>query len=318
MSDRKPQLLFVCSHNRATTVPQDNWIRSPFFAIEDAVVVSLDISSDVEKCNFASYPNCKEEFSVYFQFTDGADNSDPINGTYFSLSVRLPQDKSQLNQMSNFIKAVNVTVPRKRGMFIAFRDTGGCTHIHKAIVRYNYCPSVTENLADFPRTVARASQVHVVGKCRENASSQSSLPQKLCRTSGEWSTLPGSCECNAGHSLAEDVCKGIYHTFCICSTFHVLCNYHCEDCILKQFVVVRVSGHCKIDLVPLNAYWALSRGKGFSELPVDVKEKRSKILVFYLAKTFTKRLGTCEFYDSNQHDVFFKLSSITFAGVRFV
>ena len=34
------------------------------------------------------------------------------------------------------------------------------------------------------------------------------------------------------------------------------------------------------------------------ELPVDVKEKRSGIVVFYLAKSFTESLETSEFHDS--------------------
>lgn len=220
-----PQFFFVCTHGRATSVPQDNWIRSPFFAIKDAAVVSLDISYDVERCNMTAYPKCKEEFSVYFQFADGVGNSDPINGTYFTLSVHLPQDKSLLSD--NFINDINVTVPSKRGMFIAFRDTGSCTNIHQAIVRYKYCPSITENLAVFPRTAARVSKVFVEGKCRENASSQSSVPQKLCLTSGDWSALPaGSCECDAGHELAAGVCKA-----CSNGTYkHLSGNNACRLC----------------------------------------------------------------------------------------
>ena len=40
-------------------------------------------------------------------------------------------------------------------------------------------------------------------------------------------------------------------------------------------------------------------GGGSGELSVDVKEKRSNIVVCYLAKSFTARLETSEFHDSD-------------------
>ena len=46
-------------------------------------------------------------------------------------------------------------------------------------------------------------------------------------------------------------------------------------------------GGPKIDLVPLITSIEGGGGGGFRKLPVDVKEKRSRIIVFYLAESFT-------------------------------
>ena len=55
----------------------------------------------------------------------------------------------------------------------------------------------------------------------------------------------------------------------------------------------------KIDLVLYNVHWTLIRGEKESrELPVDLKEKHSKTVVFCLAKSFTKRLETSKFHDA--------------------
>ena len=60
----------------------------------------------------------------------------------------------------------------------------------------------------------------------------------------------------------------------------------------------------KIDLVPLNVHssregWGGGRGGGRSrELPVNAKNKRSRIVVIYFAKSFTERLENSEFQDS--------------------
>ena len=56
----------------------------------------------------------------------------------------------------------------------------------------------------------------------------------------------------------------------------------------------------------------VKRGGGRSrELPVDVKKKRSKIVVLCLTKLFTERLETSGFHDS----MICLTSSMTFAGV---
>ena len=50
-------------------------------------------------------------------------------------------------------------------------------------------------------------------------------------------------------------------------------------------------------LVLLTVHWTL-RGAGVEGLPVDVKGKCSKILVLYLAKSFTERLEISEFHEA--------------------
>ena len=57
-------------------------------------------------------------------------------------------------------------------------------------------------------------------------------------------------------------------------------------------------GRRKTYLEPLNFHWTLREEgeRGSRELLVDVKEKRSKIAVFYLAKSFTERLEISEFH----------------------
>ena len=62
---------------------------------------------------------------------------------------------------------------------------------------------------------------------------------------------------------------------------------------------------------PGSYQWALRGARGSREKPVDVKEKCSRTVVFYLAKSFTKRLEASEFHDS----MMFLTSSMNFASV---
>ena len=204
------QYFHVCSFRETRSRSQNNWLRSPVFNISDAVVLDVKIEYIVSMCsNKSSYPYCAENVTMYYRFTDDRNENDPINGTNYQLSTHLPLDSSTLDRKQTVVVKINVTSPRKRGMIIAFRDTGGCTTLYRLIVRYTYCPSTIRDLITFPKTVVRNSVVSVKGQCQATAALQSSSqPEMLCLTNGKWSTLSGSCICNAGFSYKSGVCKG--------------------------------------------------------------------------------------------------------------
>ena len=185
------------------------------FNISDAVVLDVEIEFIVSKCSDkSSFPYCAENVTMYYQFTDDKNENDPINGTNYQLSAHLPLDNSTLDRRQTVTVKINVTSPRKRGMIIAFRDTGGCTTIFRLIVRYTYCPSTIRDLIIFPRTVVKNSVVSVKGQCQATAILESSSqPEMLCLRNGEWSTLSGSCICKAGYSYKSGVCEGKNYVF---------------------------------------------------------------------------------------------------------
>ena len=55
---------------------------------------------------------------------------------------------------------------------------------------------------------------------------------------------------------------------------------------------LKLRGHHKNEFIPLNVNWTLIGGRGEgpgSYPPVNVTKKRSKLVVLYLAKSFTER-----------------------------
>lgn len=57
---------------------------------------------------------------------------------------------------------------KKRGIYIAFQDTGACMSLLKIKVYYNTCDNVVRNLAIFPQTTTGSDVtdlVSVTGKC---------------------------------------------------------------------------------------------------------------------------------------------------------
>lgn len=206
--NRLMQYFTTCSSLKTPEGPQDNWLQSPSYNIGDAVVLNLEIDYEVSTCVKSKFPNCKDGISVYHKFTDNEDKN-PMNDTNSVLGVQLPLDKSMLDRRHTVTVKVNVTAPRKSKMVIAFRDIGGCTTIFRVIVQYAFCPSVIRNLAIFPRTVVRNSNVQVKGMCNANASPQSSSGLRMsCHTNGKWYTPVGSCDCLAGFWPNSFMCEG--------------------------------------------------------------------------------------------------------------
>ena len=118
---------------------------------------------------------------------------------------------------SKYVTNITIGPISKKGVMLAFRDSGSCIQVGPIKVSYHYCPSITKMLANFPLTMASPRKTtgrnrignQVRGQCVKNTDSSGNSVFMSCNERGEWDNLQGSCTCDAGFAPVGDrECKG--------------------------------------------------------------------------------------------------------------
>uniref|UniRef100_A0A7N8X6Q4 receptor protein-tyrosine kinase n=1 Tax=Mastacembelus armatus TaxID=205130 RepID=A0A7N8X6Q4_9TELE len=192
---------------------QNNWLLTTYIDRRAAQRIYVEIRFTVRDC--ASIPSvlgsCKETFNLYYLETERT-VSESIKGVD---TIAADESFSQVDFGGRLMK-VNTEVrsfgplSKGRGFHLAFQDLGACMSLLAVRVFYKKCPSVVQNFAFFPETLAQLlSKTFIArGSCIPNAE-EVDVPIKLyCNGDGEWMVPIGSCSCKAGYEPDNgNVCR---------------------------------------------------------------------------------------------------------------
>ncbi|XP_075256724.1 ephrin type-B receptor 1-B-like [Convolutriloba macropyga] len=207
----------------------ENWVRTPFIALDDAKIVKIRIWYNQEKCSRVeekSSPKCDNKITVSYLHRSNASPDDktaykPLDsflggGSLFSdtkLEESSQDDAFLYEAQIDLEKAAEQNFGLTRtisdgGIYLAFMDRGSCTVIHSIKVFYYFCPRVVKDFTLYPRTTSSSSSSPVFGSCQPGATSDPERqPKALCNNAGGWDHLKSSqdkCLCDAGYESKND------------------------------------------------------------------------------------------------------------------
>jgi len=218
---------FVCDISSSNP---DNWLRLPFIQRDKANRFIIRLEYTIRECK--KYPgeirSCKETFQLLY--TEANQNEQapsfsesnykylktiaPNSASSNSLSSSYLTTSTASTSISSNIFRTEVDLPLsgdKNGVYIVFRDQGACVSLLSIKVFYTLCPTEVINLISFPSTPTGSNMtdlVRRVGKCIENAESNST-PYGYCQTNGNWFiTNDNTCSCKAGYFNSNNKCLG--------------------------------------------------------------------------------------------------------------
>lgn len=109
--------------------------------------------------------------------------------------------------------AVGLTVQSK-GLYLGFRDIGGCIALGKVQVISNFCPGKIIGGASYNRTPSppNGHAVKVNGNCAVNSESphNANTLHMQCQSNGTWNrpASAATCLCKPGYQITPQGCQG--------------------------------------------------------------------------------------------------------------
>ncbi|XP_030078105.1 ephrin type-A receptor 2 [Microcaecilia unicolor] len=209
-------LIYIYSVCNVLEGDQDNWLRTNWIYRSEAKRIFIELQFTVRDCN--SFPggagSCKETFNLYYFESDVDYGTNFQKRQFKKIGTIAPDEITVKDDFDTRNVKLNVEVRSvgplsRKGFYLAFQDIGACVALLSVRIYYKKCPSVVQNMASFPETIAGAdsqSLAKVQGTCVENAVSNEE-PMMHCNTDGEWLVPIGQCMCKAGYEKVEDSCQ---------------------------------------------------------------------------------------------------------------
>ncbi|XP_031560420.1 ephrin type-B receptor 6-like [Actinia tenebrosa] len=207
----------TCDIPSTKTNSTNSWMISDYVPLNNANAVHLSITFTARHCDLASYPFCKNSIGLYILESDiievGGITMEAILAGNFSnvadaIASNVWTDRNNIPENVH-----NVSFPTtKKGIYLAFRDTGACVALVKVRMTSYQCPSVVSGGAVFNKTASPMPglKTKVKGEClgmSENLANGSSL-YLGCYSNGTWSSnLRVTCQCKAGYQPGDRVCQ---------------------------------------------------------------------------------------------------------------
>nr|XP_033777990.1 ephrin type-A receptor 2 [Geotrypetes seraphini] len=209
-------LIYIYSVCNVLEGDQDNWLRTNWIYRGEAKRIFIELKFTVRDCN--SFPggagSCKETFNLYYFESDVDYGTNFQKRQFKKIGTIAPDEITVKDDFASRNVKLNVEVRSvgpltHKGFYLAFQDIGACVALLSVRIYYKKCPSVVQNMASFPETIAgedSQSLAKVTGICVENAVSNEE-PMMHCNTDGEWLVPIGQCMCEAGFEKVEDSCQ---------------------------------------------------------------------------------------------------------------
>ncbi|XP_038232824.1 ephrin type-A receptor 2 isoform X1 [Dermochelys coriacea] len=209
-------LIYIYSVCNVMEGDQDNWLRTNWIYRSEAERIFIELKFTVRDCN--SFPggasSCKETFNLYYTESDVDYGTNFQKRQFRKIATIAPDEITVRDDFASRNVKLNMEVRSvgplsRKGFYLAFQDIGACVALLSVRIYYKKCPSVLQNMALFPETIAGAdSQVlaKVGGTCVEDAVA-SEEPSMHCNSDGEWLVPIGQCLCREGYEKVEESCK---------------------------------------------------------------------------------------------------------------
>ena len=199
-----------------------NWLRTPFIHVGNAKRLYVEMKFTMRECKEYPEPehlqSCKESFKLLYHESeyDTANDHMPSWDTYVYKHIDViaaDHTFSDLLEPEINTEVRQVTVNRK-GVYLAFYDTGACVTLLSIKVYYIMCEKVIQKFAIFPNTttsILKGDVKQAEGQCVKHAAIEEP-PRYLCKASGEWDYLTGGCKCMPGFQPGPEgnSCDGMY------------------------------------------------------------------------------------------------------------
>lgn len=209
----------VCDLPETATKSTNSWLTSNFIDLQGAVSVTVQLEFTARQCDRQSLPFCRESFMLYVYQTDqrlisGVKKSTILAG-HFTFAVTIAPSHVWNSAQARITNkaAVRLTVQSK-GLYLGFRDIGGCIALGKVKVVTNFCPGKIIGGASYNRTPS-PSNGHVVkvnGNCAVNSESphNANTLHMQCQSNGTWSrpASAATCLCKPGYQVTPQGCQG--------------------------------------------------------------------------------------------------------------
>ncbi len=213
------QAAYVCGFE----VPgQDNWLITQHTSREvggtllNQVVIVVEF--EFNGCIMSG--DCTQTFSVLRYDTSTVDTGTAANvANYELLDIIAPDDVTGTLRQNGTVYLNFAQDDTATGFYLAIRDRASCVFIHRLLVYYAVCPTVTQNLVNLPETVAPSQQVQsdpilvTMGTCVQNSSPEFGQPnpEVNCLAGGQWtSRLECVCDDSFRSNSNGTACLGEY------------------------------------------------------------------------------------------------------------
>ncbi|XP_013417960.1 neurogenic locus notch homolog protein 1 isoform X2 [Lingula anatina] len=174
---------------------QNNWVVSPFISVDPLVTsVRVRMSFILYQCDYTIYTvdQCKQSFKLYSKVSTSGQTIDAafVN----SFTERGQVDLNDPGNPDSKDTTFNITAG-SAGFYVALKDEGA--HIQGVTIEVHYfkCIALQNGLISFPASFP--SDTVVTGQCAPNSSPVGSL-ERVCYSTGQWSSGTGSCGCDPG------------------------------------------------------------------------------------------------------------------------
>jgi hypothetical protein len=197
---------------------QDNWLITQLInrTVNGTRLCQVSVTIEFELRNCDSSSNCQRTFNTHIY------EISTENGT----AARDTANYRQIDRISPDITTgarVNETIEihfntNHSSFYFAIQDETTCIVITRLIVFYTLCLAQTDNLIQYPETIARGSQSsfqeeevpQILASCVENAQPENGVVTVIsgCSVGGIWgSVIPGAgCQCLPGHFRENETC----------------------------------------------------------------------------------------------------------------
>lgn len=198
-----------------TEKTEENWLRTNYIRTDGANRVFVEIEFTIRDCeDLVDVKVCKETFNLHYYESDSESDVPQWNINSFlkvdtvAADRRFLPDENSNRELKPSFEIREIGPLTKNGIYIGIQDSGACMALMHVKVYYKFCPTETQNLAIFPRTISGPSEVSLAkaqGACVPNATQVKDSPPLLyCNAKGDWSVNSGKCLCTSGYMPNKD------------------------------------------------------------------------------------------------------------------